>query len=339
MKPSSLLLPIASLVFSFSAPRPTARAADAVFSQDGSRIYLIDRQQAPGQLYSIEVASREMLPAGVPDAGGEPIVSVDRSNAGFILCLTPSALLAWDVGKGSTARVCGAPKGGVFLEHAYDPKTGLIAFVVRFEQTENGSGMDWQLWTLPKGKDAPAKTRVRRVESIEGMAFDAAGDLYFGADGDLWHGRIWDIDAAENPGGSLQAYRCAPLATRETDNATPSQIGVRSVIVAGDWLYTHVQRMGGSGWGNVARLAKPKVEKTPEGDAAFPFTLKERIAAYQRALSTVEDLGENGSLAYLAASPDGKLVYFQAAPEGNELAHWLVRDHGKPEPMAVKKAP
>jgi hypothetical protein len=335
MKPSLLLMSLAAL----AAYLPDSHAADAVFSQDGSRIYLVDRQQAPGQLYSIEVASKEMLPAGVPDAGGEPIVSVDRSNSGFILCLTPSALLAWNVEKGSTARVCGVPKGGVFVEHAYDPKSGLIAFVVRFEKTEDGGGMDWQLWALPKGKDAPVETRVRRVESIEGMAFDSNGDLYFGADGDLWHGRIWDIDATENPGGSLQAYRCAPLATRETDNATASQIGVRAVIVLGDRIYTHVQRMGGSGWGNVARLAKPKIEKTPEGDAAFPFTLTERVAAYQRALASVEDLGENGSLAYLAASPDGKLVYYQAAPEGSELGHWLVRDHGKPEPMAVQKTP
>lgn len=310
-----------------------AVAGDAVFSGDGKKIYLLDREERPGRLFVIDVARGEMRPSAVPDAGGEPIVSLDRSNTGFVLCLTPSALLAWNVEKGTSAQVCRAPEGGTFVEHAYDPASGLIAFVVRFETP---GGMDWQLWTLPKDQDAPVETRVRRVESIEGLAFDGNGDLYFGTDGDLWHGRIVDIDPAENPGGSLSAYRYAPLATRETENATASQIGVRTVIASGDWLYAHVQRMGGSGWGNVARLARPKLEKSPEGDPVYPFTLAERIDVYVKALASVTDLGENGSLAFLAASPDGKLVYFQAAPEGSDLAHWLCRDHREPEPFAVR---
>ena len=45
MKPSLLLMSLAAV----AAYLPDSHAADAVFSQDGSRIYLVDRQQAPGQ--------------------------------------------------------------------------------------------------------------------------------------------------------------------------------------------------------------------------------------------------------------------------------------------------
>ena len=311
----------------------SAGAGDAVFSQNGGKIYLIDRQEAPGQLYSIDLGDKELLPSGVPDLNGEPILSIDRSNAGFILCLTRSACFAWDVDKGATVEVCRVPKDGQFVELGYDSSTGLIAFVIRFE-TEDGFP-DWQLWVQPKGADGPAATRVRRVETITGMAFDPKGDFYFGSGGDLWHGSIREIKPDETPGGLLQAYRFAPLATLETDDATPSQIGVRSVVAAGPWLYAHVERMGGSGWGNVVRLAKPKIEEAPEGDPGLPFALSDRIDAYRHALESVVDLGENGSLAFLAASPDGKLVYFQASRDGGEVTHWLVRDHGEPEELRI----
>lgn len=325
-------LSLALAVFSLLWPTGSQpEAAEAVFSQDGGKIYLLDRQQGPGQLYGIDVKSGEMLPAGVPDMAGQPIVAVDRSNAGFILCLTESVCQAWDVGRGATSQVCGVPEGGVFVDLAYDPSTGNLAFVVRF--AENEGAMRWELWLLPKGADAPTQTAVRRVRAIEGMAFDRNGELFFGADGDLWQGRIEGVGSGpdDRPGGALNAYRFAPLATRETADSTPAQIGVSTVVVAGPELFVHVQRMGGSGWGSVVRLAKPAVR----GAEGYPFELGERIAAYQKALASVKILGENGTLAHLAASPDGMTVYFQAAREDGEMTHWLVRAGGEPQPFSV----
>lgn len=308
-------------------------AGEAVFSQDGSRVYLIDPGEVPDRLRVLDLAAGRSREVTVPGAGGEPVIQVDRSNAGYLLCLTESACLAWDVAKGSSVRVCGAPEGGRFVELAYDRSSGLIAWVVRFEEAD-GSGL-WELWVQPKGADAPARTAVRRVRAIEGIAFDDEGNLFFGADGDLWLGRLREIGPGpdEKPGGSLSAFRFAPLATRETANATPSQIGVSTVGVAGPWLYVHVARMGGSGWGTVVRLAKPEAPRDAGGEPEMPLGLLERLAVYQAALRSVVDLGENGSLAYLAATADGRLVHFKASRMGGESRHWLVRDHGEPEPL------
>jgi hypothetical protein len=334
VKPPSIPSCLAALIL-LSALAASARAGEAVFSQDGGKIYLLDRQSGPGQLFSIDLKTEELLLAFLPDLNGEPILNVDRSNAGHILCLTESTCFAWNVGKGATARVCDAPKGGRFAELAYDPSTGLIAFEVTSEQGDGAR--ESQLWVLPKGADAPLRTAVRRVGNFNGLGFDNSGELYFGTEGDLWQGRIVEMGPGpdEKPGGSLAAYRYAPLATRETANSTPGQIGVSSVVGAGPWLYVHLQRMGGSGWGNVVRLAKPMPVNTPEGDPDYPFSLTEHIATHLRALGSVKVLGENGALAFLAASPDGKLVHFQASLDGGETTHWLVRDHGEPEALVI----
>lgn len=307
-------------------------AGEAVFSGDGQRIFLIDREQAPGQLYCINLTDREKLPFGIPDLNGQPIVSVDRSNDRTLLCLTPSALFAYDLEAGETSQVCGVPAGGEYQEMAVDPVTGAVAMTIFFASETQAS---WQLWVLPEGGSEPFATWVRRVSSVRGMAFSEQGEFYFGSDGDLWRGEIYDIGESETPGGVLRATRCAPLASRETDNATSSQVGVSSLVVADTWIYAHVSRMGGSGWGNVVRLALPEAEVSPEGGMVYPFTAFEHAAAYQNALATLVDLGENGSLAYLAASTDGRTVYFQAASAEGEMRDCLVVDHGAPQVLAI----
>jgi hypothetical protein len=308
------------------------KAAEAVFSGDGRRIFLLDREQGPGQLYAINLANREKLPFGISDLNGQPILAVDRSNDTTLVCLTPTGLYAYDLEAEETALVCGVPAGGEFQDLAVDPVTGMVALTIFFTAEADDS---WQLWVLPPGGREAFATRVRRVSGIRGMAFTEQGEFYFGCDGDLWSGQIYEVGESESPGGVLGAYRCAPLATRETDNATSSQVGVSSIVAVDPWLYVHVSRMGGSGWGNVVRLAMPAGEVTPEGNPAYPFTVFEHAAAYQKALASLVDLGENGSFAYLAVSPDGRTVYFQAAPAGGEIQDWLVIDHGAPQALTL----
>lgn len=293
---------------------------------------MIDREQAPGQLYCINLTDREKLPFGIPDLNGQPIVSVDRANDRLLLCLTPSALFAYDLEAGETSLVCGVPRGGEFQELAVDPVTGAVAMTIFFASETDAS---WQLWVLPEGGDQPYATWVRRVSTFRGMAFSEQGEFYFGSDGDLWRGQIYDIGENDTPGGVLRAYRCAPLASRETDNATSSQVGVSSLVVMDSWIYGHISRMGGSGWGNVVRLALTEDEVSPEGGLVYPFTTFEHATAYQKALATLVDLGENGSLAYLAASTDGRTIYFQAASAEGEMRDCLVVDHGMPQVPSI----
>ena len=94
------------------------------------------------------------------------------------------------------------------------------------------------------------------------MSFSETSQLFFGFRGDLWCGTI-----AADPGGAggeppehiyyLNAIRIAPIATLETDEATPSAQGVLVTAAGTDRIYLHSHRLGGSGFGTILRVTAP----------------------------------------------------------------------------------
>src|SRR5437870_6576056 len=62
-----------------------------------------------------------------------------------------------------------------------------------------------------------------------------------------WRGEIYSDSLGRGP--ALSAYRYAPLATLETANTSPAEIGVVDIAVTRDTIYLHLYRMGGSGDG------------------------------------------------------------------------------------------
>lgn len=99
--------------------------------------------------------------------------------------------------------------------------------------------------------------------------------------------------------------------------------------LAGDTIYVHLLRLGGSGWGQIASLSVPVIkfaDGEPEDDS-----LEKRFALYQDELKSVHLLGENGSYGFLCASRSGKRVFYRAAePQTEKMKLWLVSD-GKTE--------
>lgn len=193
---------------------------------------------------------------------------------------------------------------------------------------ESGSSV-LSIWDPSRGRMLPVSkpTSMR----IRGARFDSEGALYFGADGDLWYGLI----RSDELKGQLTAYRVAPLATLASSAGTSSQMGVTSVAAASEYLYIHLARLGGSGWGKIVRIARTTQSLDPqraamEADYPIDYDLGSRIGAYRMALESFEELGDTSGMARLAASPDGRLVYYQA----NGI-DYLVRDHGKPEQLAL----
>ena len=174
--------------------------------------------------------------------------------------------------------------------------------------------------------------------SMRGLDFDSDGACYFGGDGDLWYGYIH----SQSEDANLAAYRFAPLADLSSCPGNSSAIGVDSITVAGPHVYLHLSRIGGTGWGEVVRIAKAQkrldlANQGPGSIYPIEFDLSERIAIYGRAMESFESLGVTPGWANLAASPDGRLVYFQAEKEkGKDLRHWLVRDHGDPEEITFE---
>jgi len=220
------------------------------------------------------------------------------------------------------------PKNETIEDVAYDPKnhwTLLTAYEVNREAQQTR----FSLWLKRDDSPALASVFVRRVENVAGPVFDAQGNLYFGSHGDLWHGQIqWDGDRDAGR-GLLHAYRFCPLATLETSMGTPSQTGARSVALAGDQLYVHVKRMGGSGWGDIVKVKAPAGRFAENGELDLVLDLAARTELSQRSLASIRRLAEGGSWSHLCASTDGKIVHYTTGSEKGRL-HWLVRDQGEP---------
>jgi hypothetical protein len=177
------------------------------------------------------------------------------------------------------------------------------------------------------------------------MAFSSDGELFFGGDGDLWQGSI-ALDQAQDGSSEihpeLDAVRSAPLATLETANGTPTQMGVSTIAIAKEMLYVHLSRLGGTGWGIIVRLRKPEKEGEVRANPNLPLDqevendLAQRLKLYGRETASVEILGRNGSLSYLCASPDGNRVFFTTntaltPPDREQVREkkvYLIEDNG-----------
>src|SRR5438270_11999560 len=89
--------------------------------------------------------------------------------------------------------------------------------------------------------------RMRRHPYPSSLAFAANGELSFSAYGDMWCGEIRTDKIDEQYDFSIAAYRCAPLATHQTQSTTPAEIGVSDSVVTRDTVYMQLSRMCGSG--------------------------------------------------------------------------------------------
>ena len=328
-----LMISVVSMILLFVQ---ALSAEDAVFSEDGTTIFVVPRSaNGPGQLHVISLKTSEMTAIRVPEVLG-PIRKVARTKDGIILCMTPAAAYTWNSETGDVERISNAGEASQFLDMICHPVTGVVAF--QMERSGRGP-YSIQSWGARKVPEKTTMTRlppngIPHATEFRGMAFDSEGSFFFGCDGDLWHGDIRN----EHVRCELYSYRYAPLAGRGSfGSGNPAQMGVKSIVAAGSWLYVHHYRMGGSGRGEIIRLAKPERKISTDGTPDYPGPgFEERVGVYKRALRSATVVGKNDdSYACIAASPDGKLVYFRAEAEG-EMAHWLVRDHGAPKQLAIR---
>jgi hypothetical protein len=173
--------------------------------------------------------------------------------------------------------------------------------------------------------------RMRRHPYPSSLAFAAIGELFFAAYGDLWCGEIRTDKIDEQDDFSIAAYRCAPLATLETQNTTPAEIGVADIGVNRDTVYLQLSRMGGSGDGWFARLPRPSVKRDTEGEMEMFYQPKERVPIYLKALHSLEILGEDSRAGSICVSLDGTRVHYVLHDK-----HWLVTN-GKTEELHLRE--
>lgn len=315
---------LVALLLAWSSAGPPLYGADAVFSNGGGSVFLTGGG-SEARIVEVGLKTGERTEIALEGASGR-INGVAVSNSGNVLCVAEKGLWAYDPEKRKTVKVCDAPSGTTFRDVAYDPsgRSVLLTGVAK----DGG-----EVWLRKAGAKDPVRVFCRRVRFVEGPVFDRRGNLLFCTEGDVWIGRIILEDDPDSP-PTLAAYRYAPVATRETNLGTPSQTGARALAVTDRYIYAHVARMGGSGWGDVVRLKNP-ISAGASGDI-FPMYegLEDRLRLYREALSFVQILGENGGLAYLGQSNDGKTAcYFTRDDTG--LRCWIAVDDEEPRELKM----
>jgi hypothetical protein len=324
----------------------TASAASAVFSRDEASVYLIGNED---QLLQLDLGSGKLNKPTLPkEIHQGQITGLGRSNAGNILVLQGDDLLTYDVTANKVVLVLsfekklsvdGTPEKWKPEDFAYNPNDGSIVFFTT-------AGEDTSLWFLPKDQKSPKAVFVRRVDFMEGMSFSPTGQLFFGYHGDLWCGTV--VLEPEDLRGKgtvhtyyLNAIRIAPLATLETDDATPSAQGVQVTAAGTDRIYLHSLRLGGSGFGNVLSVVapNPKVATVPaeqsKDDNRSYFELDQRLDLYKAELASAKIYAENGSESLLCISGSGKKIFYRGLEKGSEeTALYLIENDEPPRKVA-----
>ncbi len=286
----------------------SSRAGDAAFSADGKQIYLI----AEG-VEQIDLEAKTIRTvAAIEDARG---IACTKENKLF--CTTANAFYSLDPKTGELTKIRDATPGAAFGRVAYDQSTDAV-FVTTNADAE-------PLFRFKPPSDWRS-VRMRRHPFPSCLVFARSGELFFAVYGDLWHGEI----EKDEDHFSLAAYRYAPLATLETANTTPAEIGVSDIGVAADAIFVQLARMGGSGDGWFAQLARPRRTRTDYG-LDMPYTPQERLPIYERGLHSLKIIGEDFRAGSICVSPDETRVHYVLHGQ-----HWLVTD-GKTEELQLRK--
>ena len=311
-----------------------ALAGTAAFSPDGAHVFLADWER----LVDVDLVARKAT--RVPLDISKQLRTVAGAPDGLLI-VTDNALFQLDYQTRKCRRVCAAPAGMDLHDAAFDPLSQIIFLCCYSKNSDSNADC---LFFLKKGATKPEVVRSRRVRYVDAPVFSRLGELFFSTDGDIWKGKVELADGYP----SLTGERIAPVATRETVNGTPGQMGALELAVAGNKIFSCVRRMGGSGWGRVVSLKRPV--EPPANDAKKSSAVEESpssqldlvTATYLSELSSLHNYGENGGLpGFLCATSDEKKVFFvtkRAKSENSELVSrdfWLIENGSEPKQIEI----
>jgi len=302
-------------------PLSTSRclSGDATFSNDGQRIYVIADIDDKSALEEIDIKGKTIRRISFAEFSAlDSVRGIACTQENRFYLTTDKALWALEPASGRTQKVRDAGPGESFWRVAYNSKMQKVFVTTDSEQSPLFMFADPKEWIA---------VRMRRHPFPSCLVFAKSGELFFAAYGDLWHGEIQKGEFDGKTEYSVTAYRCAPLATLETENSTPAEIGVRDIGVARDEIYLQLARMGGSGDGWFARLARPIAKRLEEGSLDILYGPEHRLPVYQRSISSLRILGDDYQAGKIAVSPDERRVHYVMHNK-----HWLVTD-GKTEEM------
>src|SRR6266404_2233728 len=250
--------------------------ARAAFSDGGNHVYLLGSQLPKGSALDIDLTNftAKKLKLGVSTE-----VRGIANAPHALLLVTDKSLYRLPLPTGEAGKICDAPAGCLFDDVACNRAQHGILLLCRTQD-----GRDWPSYYLKEQERSPAAIVTRRVRALVGAVFDREGHLFFAADGDLWEGSV-EPPSELDQRPSVEAIRFAPVALLETANTSPNSTGARELAVAGETVYVHMQRMGGSGWGEMISVRWPGEPKSD--NERTPFTesgVKPNVEVFKSAL-------------------------------------------------------
>jgi hypothetical protein len=302
----------------------SSSAGDAAFTRNGERIYIVPNTEEHPAVQEIDIAAKTIrtIPLTALSADDWPR-GITCSDGDRIFLTTKGSLWSFDRKSGTLTKIRDASTGTNFWGIAFDPK--IHATFVSTDDRED------PLFIFRSEKEW-IPVRMRRHPYPSCLVFTPGGELFFAAYGDLWYGEIQTDTFDGEDHFSVAAYRYAPVATLETENTSPAEVGVADIGVSREAVYVQLSRMGGSGDGWFARLSRPNMKPADDDHEFDPlYQPQERLPIYLKALRSVEILGEDFHAGEIAVSPDQRRVHYLLHGK-----HWLVTD-GKTEELHLTK--
>jgi hypothetical protein len=116
-------------------------AADATFSKDGQRVYLIQFDTPKLTVIDIEKQSTSQMDLRT-FTGKQPIVALTLSTAGDLLFVTAHDAWTYSFEKKSCLKLCRSPEGTEFKDLACNPKNGSMLFSTwKFSKQSPNAGL------------------------------------------------------------------------------------------------------------------------------------------------------------------------------------------------------
>jgi hypothetical protein len=323
------------LTFLLTLATTLLSAAEAVFSNDGKRVWMV--APGEGQVAYLDIGEREKTAAGdrvvdIVKAGGpRNINGLALSKKGHLLLAAPDAVWALDTAALKAVRVAALPEKFRASDLAYQETTGAIlvwGWFVREDHTVDR----FAVWRIGKGESTAKPVYAAGVGSFETAAFDSAGRVFFGAGHDLWGGDLTETEhqAAGEFDWQLRAFRLAALGTPVSGEAPNAGQRIAALAAGGGRL---VVTLGGDEGSTILSLPAPALPRY-EQDALLNrvIDLKARWAFQQKVIASAQFLTAANVLPrnpIVAVSADGARVVYQTAGEGVRR-WWLLEKAPKP---------
>ena len=334
-----LFLPAALLIL--LATGPQLRAAEAVFSADGNRVWINPHQQATLAYLDIEgsdgAAEADRL-IDVGRAGGPlQIQGLAISKSGNVLMASVDAVWAFNPASGNVVRVAKLPAGFEASDLAYETISGAILVWGAFVGSDR-SVLRSAAYRIARQTNRPVPVLIDGIGSWDNAAFDDAGHLFLGTGPDLWGGVLVPTesgDAAQDFPWQLHAFRIAAIGTPVNGEDRDAMQVIHAIAASGSSLLITIRGPEGS---TMVRLARPALKATATGVDRVT-RLADRWALQQKVIDSAQIIGKESSLPRLpivAVSADGHRVVYQTAATG--IRRWWLADKMSAPTLLVEES-